>query len=402
MKKKIKCSVCSSDSFKAFSYGKVPLCDSYCKTFNEAKKINKYSLDFYKCKTCTHIELGYKVSAKKIYSRYLYRSSHSSDLDRHFQEYAQSVLKFNLKKKNILDVGCNDGLLLDKFKSLGFSTYGVEPSTAAKEALKKKHKIQRDFFTQDIYRSFRIRFEIVTVNNVLANVHDLKSFAESLSNAVSSTGIVIVETLSSNVLLKNRVFEMFNHEHYHYFSLKSLIKLFSYFKLWPIEISLFEAKGGTMRVIFSKNKRAKKKYKFFVHQLTKNHISNFIKSINFEKNRLKNFIKNAKNNPIIFGSYAGTTILRKLLFPNLKFKFIIDDNKSRWGYYSPGIGAKCLPPSKIIKKESSIIITSWRFAAEILNKHSKAFHNKNIYVINQEILKKKFKYKKDKNSNFTS
>lgn len=384
--KKTKCSVCSSDTFKIFSYGKIPLCDAYCKTYDEAKKVNRYSLDFYKCKLCTHIELGYKVPAKKMYSRYLYRSSHSSDLDKHFQEYAQSALKFNLKKKNILDVGCNDGLLLDKFKSLGISTYGVEPSAAAKEASKKKHKIYRDFFTHKISRSFGMRFEIVTVNNVLANVLNLKSFTELLSNTVSNTGIVIIETLSSNVLLKNRVFEMFNHEHYHYFSPKSLIKLFSYYKLWPIDISLFEAKGGNMRVIFSKNRTLKKNYKFFTHQLTKNHISNFIKSINFEKNRLKNFIKNFKNTPIIFGSYAGTTILRKILFPNLKFKFIIDDNKSRWGYFSPGIGAKCLPPMKIIKKKSPIIIASWRFAEEILKRHIKTFKNKNIYVINQKKL----------------
>ena len=43
-----------------------------------------------------------------------------------------------LKNKKVLDIGCNDGSLLDIFKRYGCKTYGIEPTRAATEAIKKK------------------------------------------------------------------------------------------------------------------------------------------------------------------------------------------------------------------------------------------------------------------------
>ena len=39
---------------------------------------------------------------------------------------------------------------------------------------------------------------------------------KGVSEALKNDGIFIVETLNLDLLLKNNVYEMFNHEHFHY------------------------------------------------------------------------------------------------------------------------------------------------------------------------------------------
>ena len=52
----------------------------------------------------------------------------------------------DLKNKTILDVGTNDGSLLDLFKKYKSTTIGIEPTGAAKDANRKKHYIINEYF----------------------------------------------------------------------------------------------------------------------------------------------------------------------------------------------------------------------------------------------------------------
>ena len=53
---------------------------------------------------------------------------------------ASNLEIFNLLKENdlIIDIGSNDGTLLESFKRQGFEVLGLEPSQAAQKAKEKK------------------------------------------------------------------------------------------------------------------------------------------------------------------------------------------------------------------------------------------------------------------------
>lgn len=55
-----------------------------------------------------------------------------------------------LKNKVVLDIGCNDGTLLDIFKSYQAITIGIEPTDAAKEAKAKGHNIYQSYIDKKI------------------------------------------------------------------------------------------------------------------------------------------------------------------------------------------------------------------------------------------------------------
>ena len=69
---------------------------------------------------------------------YAFLSSTSESMKFHFKMYAQTLKKkINKKKFNILEVGCNDGILLENFKNNDH--LGVEPSYNVFQIAKKKN-----------------------------------------------------------------------------------------------------------------------------------------------------------------------------------------------------------------------------------------------------------------------
>ena len=119
--------------------GKNPLCDDLIKI--GSKKNNKlYKIQILFCKKCLTGFQKYEVRKKDLFPKsYHYRARFTNDVLKGFEEIIKSsknILK-NLNNKTILDIGCNDGSLLNYFKKNGAKTVGVEPTNAALEAKKK-------------------------------------------------------------------------------------------------------------------------------------------------------------------------------------------------------------------------------------------------------------------------
>ena len=141
-----KCQICFNTNLKQIlDLGEQPLCDDLKK-----KGIGKkYKTKIIFCNKCLTAYQKYNVNKKILFHKnYHYRAKNTKDVVNGMKELAESALKKIDKSKNIkvLDIGCNDGTLLDIFKKKGCKTYGVEPTDAFKDALKKGHKVYNCFF----------------------------------------------------------------------------------------------------------------------------------------------------------------------------------------------------------------------------------------------------------------
>ena len=154
------CSACGESSLERLcSLGSIPLCDDFRELAVDSLGLPTFRLAPNLCPRCHHIELQEKPDCSSVYSRYLYRSRHSVDLSSHFSFYADSVTRFfegltGCRPKSVLDVGCNDGLLLDHFhkKIPNAVLHGLDPSPAINDVSKKiiTHNV---FFTEDYITS---------------------------------------------------------------------------------------------------------------------------------------------------------------------------------------------------------------------------------------------------------
>ena len=144
-----KCRSCGSSNFLNYlDLGNQPLSNSFLKK-NELIKERKFPLKIILCKKCKLSQLSVVVSSKKIFNDYDYLSSSSKSLSDHYKILVKYITKkYKIKKNdNVLDIGCNDGILLKNYNS-NLNIIGVEPSNVYKfikdksleNLLKKKWK----------------------------------------------------------------------------------------------------------------------------------------------------------------------------------------------------------------------------------------------------------------------
>jgi len=189
--KRSNCRYCSSKNLKLFfSMGSQPPSNSFV-TKKQIKYEKKFPLRLYICKDCYLVQLLDVVSGEKIFNEYSYLSSSSIALVNHFRNFALSVeKKFNLKKKDtVVDIGCNDGIMLDAYKKDRFVKIGVEPSSVSKIAKKKGHIIYKNFFNLEtsskIVKNYG-KAKIITATNVFAHIDNMHSVLDGVNNLIDN------------------------------------------------------------------------------------------------------------------------------------------------------------------------------------------------------------------------
>ena len=111
------CRICYSKKLVRYlNLGKHPFSNSFLK-YNEIKKEKKFPLVVVLCKNCGLSQLSIIPNTKFIFSRYDYLSSSSKALSNHYRKLVNKLLeKYKiLPKDTVLDIGCNDGVLLQHY-----------------------------------------------------------------------------------------------------------------------------------------------------------------------------------------------------------------------------------------------------------------------------------------------
>ncbi|MFT6069486.1 MAG: 2-polyprenyl-3-methyl-5-hydroxy-6-metoxy-1,4-benzoquinol methylase [Bacteriovoracaceae bacterium] len=383
-----KCSVCYNDDLQSIiEFGDIPLCDGYSKEIETAKGTPKFNITVVHCSKCNHAELDLKPPESMIYSNYNYFSSNSPDLDEHFISYANWInAKLGTANAVHLDVGCNDGLLLDKSAKLGFSTVGIDPAPAGSIAKEKGHDFYSGYFNTDIVTENKLEAsaDILTCNNILANVRDLTGYAKAANLILKNDGFFVAETLHFPTLMKNLVFEMVNHEHYHYFSTRSMMKLYNSAGFELISCELVPTKGGNMRCMgrkrnldgspFTQSYDSVQVDPKLAETESNEKAPAFNSAFENAREKLLTIVKDGDKKVEVagFGAVAGSIILSYLMGIEDNVDYFVDDNTSRHGFYSPGIGSQVISPADYYERKPDVtILLAWRFAKQITDKHRK-------------------------------
>ena len=393
------CTLCKASNLKiVLKFGKTPLANSY----PEKKKVEFFSpLTVVLCKSCGHSQLRELVNPSTIFSNYLYVSGTSNVLRKHFEDYANKMIKkFDLKKKDlILDIACNDGTFLENFTKKKFSNVvGVEPAKNLRN-LNKRKKIKintlffnykNSFFLKNKYQ----KFKLITANNVCAHIPDVDNFFKGVKNILDDNGIFVFEVSYLLDVINKLTFDTIYHEHMSYHAIRPLIKFAKKNNLQVFDFDLVKAQGGSIRVYVSHLGRKKvnniKIKSQIVLENNKGLFSerlydNYMKRINNQKNILSKILKSLKKQKkkiIGFGAPAKlTTFSYKFNINNKIVPFAVDDNYLKQNRYSPGKNIKIISYKNLKNKRfDAIMIFAWNFAESIITRINKDFKDKLIIV----------------------
>ena len=196
-KRNSKCRYCgSSELDQFFSLGDQPPSNSFIKQ-EQLHLEQKYPLDVYFCTDCYLVQLIDVVPATSIFDEYLYLSSTSKALKNHFRQLIEYTSKrFALSKKDVVvDVGCNDGILLNEYPEKEIIRIGVEPSKVSEIARKSGLIVIEDFFTRDVARYICDKYghpKIITATNVFVHVDNMNEFVGAFDVLLEDEGILII------------------------------------------------------------------------------------------------------------------------------------------------------------------------------------------------------------------
>ena len=178
----MKCQICDRKLLKIFSLGKISICNNFTK-IKSKKKIQKNPLDLYQCKFDKLVQLGRNYRRENLFGdQYDYLTGSSEPANKYFKKTASDLIKrFNLKKGDaVIEIGCNDGTLLNYFKKKKITILGIDGSKKAYESSKNKKYILNTFFEKGISKKIlerinKDKIKLILAFNVLAHSNNLKA-----------------------------------------------------------------------------------------------------------------------------------------------------------------------------------------------------------------------------------
>ena len=111
---------------KISSLGLQPLANKYPKDAREMEIEFKSSMEIYFCESCLYVNIPCTISRDFFFEDYFYLSSVNKELMEHFRLLADHIK--NIKSNFVLDVGSNDGILLEQLLKKDINCLGIDPS----------------------------------------------------------------------------------------------------------------------------------------------------------------------------------------------------------------------------------------------------------------------------------
>lgn len=391
---KKKCDVCKSKlRGPILSLGNQPLCDDLKKIGTHTKN-KKYKIELKLCRKCLTINQLYKVNQKTLFpKKYNYRAALTKDVQIGMKKLVSKINPLIKKRrKTVLDIGCNDGSLLNFFKKKNFITYGIEPTNAHKDC-SKNHIIYNEYFNaKSLNKIFRKEkfIDVVTFTNVFAHIVNFDELIKNLKILVPKINYLVIENHYMGSVFKTNQFDTFYQEHPRTYSVNSFVFISKVLGMKIKKIEFPKRYGGNIRVYMSKNTN---EIKFDIKKLLKREMSfkkefmNLKNKINIWKKNKNLLIDNLINRGYtLYGkAFPGrASILINLLnLDSNKLICIFEQNSSPKNFhYVPGQKIPILPDktmSKKLDKKSIIINFSWHINNEI-KKYLKKMKIKNKII----------------------
>jgi len=252
------CRLChSSDLHPFLALGETPPAGGFLLPGNVPSE-RKYPLTLSFCRNCHEVQILETVNPQILFKDYRYLASSTATLSRHFQDYAKEITGRFLKPGAlVVEIGCNDGVLLKPLHEYSVRAVGVEPAeNIAAVARSRGCHIYNDFFDLGLARVIRSEqgaSDAISANNVFAHIDDLHGVMDGIDHLLAPHGVFLFEVQCLFDLLDGCQYDMIYHEHLMYHSVHALKKFFALFGMHIFDVIRVSTHCGSIRVHVQRN-----------------------------------------------------------------------------------------------------------------------------------------------------
>ena len=232
---------------------------AYADTFIAKDQLNLsepvFPLQVCLCEESGSLQLGYVSSAEDRYGlySYSYTSSNSATARAHWDEYAVTVKSRLSAIKFAVEIGSNDGYLINQFCGQGVRAIGIDPSMdMCSIARERGVEVMPAMFCEPVAKDLAKRVggaNVVIANNVFNHANDPVAFARAVAALLSDDGVFVFEVpYWLSMIESGRFTDMVYHEHPTYFTVKMAWNVLKAAGLEITDFDVVDYHGGSLRV----------------------------------------------------------------------------------------------------------------------------------------------------------
>lgn len=390
------CRVCGSSALTPVIHlGEQYLQGSFVKPGKEEPPLRRIPLSLVRCdptrdeNACGLLQMQHTVPPEVLYSAYWYRSGTNQTMRNHLGGIAEDGAALIRKDKaRVLDIGCNDGTLLNCYPK-EFIKFGVDPSDVAQEIGGDITVIQDIFPSEELSKILGgEKFDIITSIAMFYDLEDPVTFCKEIKQSLAKEGLWIFEMSYMPSMLKMNSYDTICHEHLEYYSLAVLEFILKKAELKIVDAVLNDINGGSIRCyathtdnfVFKKQESLQRiqqlrQEEFDMELDTDKPYKNFQDRINVHKDQLTGMLKKLKKEGrkihIYGASTKGNTILQWCGIDNRIIDYAAERNPDKYGAFTLGTDIPIVSEadSRAMNPDYYLVLP-WHFKEEFLKREA--------------------------------
>lgn len=388
------CRVCSSKALtKVIDLGEQHLQGSFIKPGKEMPPMRMISTSIVRCdptideRACGLLQMELTVPPEVLYSAYWYRSGTNNTMRQHLRGITEEAFDIlNKSSASVLDIGCNDGTLLQNYPD-SFDKYGVDPSDVAQE-IKGNVTVVQDIFPSDELKNRleQKQLDIITSIAMFYDLEDPIEFTKGIKEILSPQGIWIFEMSYMPTMLKMNSYDTICHEHLEYYSLAVIEYILKQAEMKLFNVTQNDINGGSIRCYathnnnfiykkdqYTENIKKLRQEEFDMELDTDKPYKNFQNRVNVHKEELftllKKYKKMGKKIHIYGASTKGNTILQWCGIDRKIIDYAAERNPDKYGAYTIGTEIPIISEAESrAMNPDYYLVLPWHFKKEIVER----------------------------------
>ncbi len=365
--------------------GAMPLANAFVPGEGTDFREERFRLALAYCERCHLVQLTDLVTPEKLFSNYPYFSSYSDTFLKHSREMAEAYIErfAHDSASRGLEIGSNDGYLLQYFVARGVQVLGVEPArNIAAEAVRRGIPTLNRFFgietVPEIVKDFG-PVDLIIGNNVLAHVPEINGFLRAVARTIKPNGVAAFEFPHLLELINAVEFDTIYHEHVFYLSLTAIRNLAHSADLEVFDVARQSVHGGSLRVFLDRPgiRPVEKSVGILLDAERQAGLTSaarydtFAAQVKHVRSRLRELLQKLKAGGSRIAAYGapakGNTLLNYCGIGADILEFTVDRSPHKQGKKLPGSHLSVLPPEALLeRKPDYALILPWNIAEEII------------------------------------
>jgi SAM-dependent methyltransferase len=398
IRKRTTCRVCGSPSLKkVIDLGPQYLQGSFIKPGKEMPSHRMIDCSLVRCNpeldenACGLLQMEHSVPSEILYAAYWYRSGTNNTMRNHLKEIVESVENTvpNIKHPLVLDIGCNDGTLLD-FYPKHFIKYGCDPSDVAQE-VKDATVVQDIFPSEELFKLLEgKKLDVITSIAMFYDLENPVEFVKGIKRFLSAKGVWVFEMSYMPKMLELDSYDTICHEHLEFYSLAVLENILELGGMKTFKISFNDINGGSIRCYATHKENSKHDSKenlqlineirhreFDMELDTDKPYVEFQQRIEVLKKELHDLLvklkKEGKKVHVYGASTKGNTILQWCNIDHTLVEFAAERNPDKYGAMTLGTNIPIISEAESrAMNPDYYLVLPWHFKPEFLEREKEA------------------------------